>query len=289
MPSPDRPACPLLTLSFPPPQLATGDLAPYHALLKLFAYGTWPDYRGEREGGRVWGVERRFVGGCGQTQGSRLCKHFTPPPSSPPNTLTKTHTPHTTHHTPHTASPSSYPPLTDAHVAKLKALTLASLAAGVPRGGLLPYTSIAAAVDVPPGRELDDLLIEGGLYTGLVVGRVDAAAAGVRVVRAAPRDVRRAHLPSIAAGLASWLDAALGVAASLEAAGRGALAAAVDGKAAAAASAAAVDAAAGGGGGAARATASDGDAPAVPGESPSGAQATPDAMDDDGGRPKRRR
>ena len=169
-------------------------------------------------------------------------------------------------------------------------MTLASLAARVPRGGLLPYATIATAVDVPPGRELDDLLIEGGLYTGLVVGRLDAAAAGVRVTRAAPRDVRRSELPAIASGLAAWLDAARGVAASLEAAGRGALAAAADGKAAAAASAAAVDAAAGGGGGGnARATASDGDAPAVPGELPSGAQATPDAMDDDGGRPKRRR
>ena len=38
-----------------PFQLKNGDLAPYHAMLELFAYGTWADYRGEagRGGGRL--------------------------------------------------------------------------------------------------------------------------------------------------------------------------------------------------------------------------------------------
>jgi len=188
------------------------------------------------------------------------------------------HHPTPSPHPPPPASPSSYPPFTDAHVAKLKQLTLATLAARA-AGSVLPYATLASALDTPPGRALDDLLIEGGLYTGLVKGRLDAAAAGLRVEAAAPRDVRRGELPALVAGLASWLDAVRGVAASLEAAGRGAMGAA-DARAAAAAAAALSPAAA------APAPASGPDAPTPGGGS---GEAAHDAAEDAAGRPKRRR
>lgn len=132
-------------------QLASSaDLAPYHALLSIFAFGTWADYRRES---------------------------------------------------------TTLPRLSAAAAAKLKALTLAALA-GSGRGGdassqlsppapsapspaassrrMVPYSALAAAIDASSTPELEDLLIRGVLYAGLVDGKLDQRGGGCLRVRSVP-------------------------------------------------------------------------------------------------------
>ena len=51
---------------------------------------------------------------------------------------------------------------------------------------MIPYAALAAAVDAPSTPELEDLLIRGVLYAGLVDGKLDQRGGGCLKVRAVP-------------------------------------------------------------------------------------------------------
>jgi len=208
----------LTSLSTKPPQkkqlASSPDLAPYHALLSIFAFGTWSDYK---------------------------------------------------------RSASELPQLSAAAAAKLKALTLATLAASgnsnvsgpsssSPSSSssssssrrMIPYSALAAAVDAASTPELEDLLIRGVLYAGLVDGKLDQRGGGCLKVKSVPaslaggggggavpsssssssaaavvgskcRDVPPDQLKQLAEELSAWRDAVSGAAQRLEAAGKSAL------------------------------------------------------------------
>ncbi|KDD74208.1 hypothetical protein H632_c1489p1 [Helicosporidium sp. ATCC 50920] len=66
--------------------------------------------------------------------------------------------------------------------------------------------TLAAAVDLAPGSELEALLINHCIYEGLVEGIIDQDSNCFVVQRLAPRDVAPSELPKLAQELAAWMD-----------------------------------------------------------------------------------
>lgn len=100
------------------------------------------------------------------------------------------------------AAPSSYPPLEPAVLAKLRALSLLSLAAG---RTTLPYAPTAAALDLPSARALEQLVLSARA-AGLLRARLDPRAARVLIDWTAPRDAHAAPrgVADLAAALTAW-------------------------------------------------------------------------------------
>jgi hypothetical protein len=68
------------------------------------------------------------------------------------------------------AAASNLPALNDAQALKLKQLTVVSLAEGA---SMLPYETLMSQLEVPTVRQLEDLLINDCMYTGIVRGKLD--------------------------------------------------------------------------------------------------------------------
>ncbi|KXZ53888.1 hypothetical protein GPECTOR_6g806 [Gonium pectorale] len=103
------------------------------------------------------------------------------------------------------ASPSSFPPLSEAQVLKLKQLTVASMAASQK---VLPYAQLQSALQIGGVRELEDFLINACFYTGVIVaGRLDQKMACLQVHDVLGRDVRPEHLPELNRRLGAWISA----------------------------------------------------------------------------------
>jgi len=125
-------------------QLKEGEFAQSFELLRLFAHGTWPDYK---------------------------------------------------------ASAANLPTLNDAQVLKLKQLTVVALAEGA---STLPYEAMMTHLEVPTVRQLEDLLINDCMYTGIVRGKLDQQKRCLEVHYAAGRDIRPGQLVKMLATLKSW-------------------------------------------------------------------------------------
>lgn len=98
-------------------------------------------------------------------------------------------------------SGSGVPALSAAQEVKLKKLTVATLAEGKK---VLPYDILMTQVEVPTVRELEDLLINECMATGLVRGKLDQRRRCFEVHNAVGRDLRPGQLTSIIATLADW-------------------------------------------------------------------------------------
>ena len=96
-----------------------------HALLALFAYGTYPEYKGTQA---CRGHERLVR--CAHA----VCTFL-----------------------PHPASKASLPELSPKQLKKLKQLTIVSLAQ---KQKVVPYTTLQESLDITNLRELEDLVIE---------------------------------------------------------------------------------------------------------------------------------
>lgn len=125
-------------------QLKNGEFAQSFELLRLFAHGTWSDYK---------------------------------------------------------AAASNLPALNDAQALKLKQLTVVSLAEGA---SMLPYETLMSQLEVPTVRQLEDLLINDCMYTGIVRGKLDQQKRCLEVYYAAGRDIRPGQLDKMLATLKSW-------------------------------------------------------------------------------------
>jgi len=146
------------------------------ALLRVFAYGTYADVvgRGGDDGGGGGGGSGG--GGSGAANGG--------------------------------AVRPSLPTLNHAQTLKLRRLTLMSLARGVSR---LPYATIAAALDLPSTRAVEDLVI-GAVYEGLLAGgRLNPRAGVVEVTGCRGRDLTPADVAGLGRGLVAWRARAGGV------------------------------------------------------------------------------
>ncbi|GBG70165.1 hypothetical protein CBR_g6296 [Chara braunii] len=117
-----------------------------HDLLRLFAHGTWADYK---------------------------------------------------------ANAAVLPPLQPPQILKLKQLTVMSLAEAAK---VLPYDLLMDQLDVSNVRELEDLLINECMYTGIVQGKLDQRQRCFEVHFAAGRDLRPGQLDSMIQALSGWLQ-----------------------------------------------------------------------------------
>ena len=99
------------------------------------------------------------------------------------------------------ASAANLPTLNDAQVLKLKQLTVVALAEGA---STLPYEAMMTHLEVPTVRQLEDLLINDCMYTGIVRGKLDQQKRCLEVHYAAGRDIRPGQLVKMLATLKSW-------------------------------------------------------------------------------------
>jgi COP9 signalosome complex subunit 7 len=99
------------------------------------------------------------------------------------------------------ANEASLPTLNDAQVLKLKQLTVVALAEGA---STLPYEAMMTHLEVPTVRQLEDLLINDCMYTGIVRGKLDQQKRCLEVHYAAGRDIRPGQLEKMLATLKSW-------------------------------------------------------------------------------------
>ncbi|ORY26704.1 hypothetical protein BCR39DRAFT_540527 [Naematelia encephala] len=93
-----------------------------------------------------------------------------------------------------------YPPLTTQQLAKLKHLTLVSLAL---QHRSLAYAQLSTALQITSVRELEDLIIDV-IYAGLLRGKMHHHEKVLHVDWVAGRDVREADLSTIKTGLENW-------------------------------------------------------------------------------------
>jgi COP9 signalosome complex subunit 7 len=85
---------------------------------------------------------------------------------------------------------------------KLKQLTVMTLAES---SKVLPYDLLMQQLDISNVRELEDLLINDCMYTGIVRGKLDQRRRCFEVQFAAGRDLRPGQLDNMIATLANWL------------------------------------------------------------------------------------
>jgi len=112
------------------------------------------------------------------------------------------------------ARPSDFAELAESQQRKLKALTIASMAAS---RRTLPYGELMACVDAGSVRELEDLIITDCIYAGCVRGRLDQRGQCLHVEHALARDVPPEGISRIVESLEKWLSNAKEVMEGLEA------------------------------------------------------------------------
>ncbi|KAG0633842.1 hypothetical protein HOY80DRAFT_895900 [Tuber brumale] len=93
------------------------------------------------------------------------------------------------------------PPLSAAHLHKLKQLSLITLSSQGPQN--LTYTSLQRTLDLPSTRALEDLTISA-IYAHLLVAKLDTKAARIEVSSTAGRDVAPEEIPDMIATLKNW-------------------------------------------------------------------------------------
>ncbi|KAK6162650.1 hypothetical protein DH2020_002491 [Rehmannia glutinosa] len=98
---------------------------------------------------------------------------------------------------------SRLPQLVPDQVLKLKQLTLLTLAEA---NKVLPYDTLMQELDVTNVRELEDFLINDCMYVGIVRGKLDQLRRCFEVQFAAGRDLRPGQLGSMIQTLANWLS-----------------------------------------------------------------------------------
>eukprot|EP00899_Mesostigma_viride_P003813 jgi/Mesvir1/13432/Mv16505-RA.1 len=102
----------------------------------------------------------------------------------------------------YTASPSSFPELTPKQLLKLRQLSVMSLAAATK---LLPYDTLLGELGMGHVRELEDLLINDGIYKGILKGRLDQMHRIFEVHQVVGRDLRPGQLQEVIQTISSWL------------------------------------------------------------------------------------
>lgn len=108
---------------------------------------------------------------------------------------------------------SHLPDLNGAQQAKLKQLTVVSIAA---TSKAVPYTQLMTAVDVGTVRELEDLLISHCFYPRLISGSLNQRQGCLQVESATGRDVPRSALSDVSRGLDAWVNQSRAVLQQLE-------------------------------------------------------------------------
>ena len=98
---------------------------------------------------------------------------------------------------------SSLPPLSPAQELKLRRLTVASLAE---RSAVLSYADLMRALELTTIRELEDLLINECVATGVARGTLDQRARRFEVREAMARDVEPDRLGEVVASLEAWRE-----------------------------------------------------------------------------------
>mmetsp|Transcript_32846 Transcript_32846/g.52633 ORF Transcript_32846/g.52633 Transcript_32846/m.52633 type:complete len:260 (-) Transcript_32846:76-855(-) len=111
------------------------------------------------------------------------------------------------------ASAAGLPPLNPAQELKLKKLTVATLAED---SKVLSYDLLMAQLEVPTVRELEDLLINECMATGLVRGKLDQRERCFEVHNAVGRDIKPGQLKNLIATLSDWHANAKDVLAGVE-------------------------------------------------------------------------
>lgn len=100
------------------------------------------------------------------------------------------------------AAKDTLPPLSDAQTQKLKLLSLLPLSASPTTQ--LTYDHLRTTLDIATTRALEDLLITA-IYSHLITGSLDPAAARVTVTSVAPlRDLAPGSVPALVAELGAW-------------------------------------------------------------------------------------
>lgn len=100
------------------------------------------------------------------------------------------------------AAKDTLPALSDSQTQKLKLLSLLPLAASPTTQ--LTYEHLRQTLDIATTRLLEDLLIQA-IYSHLITGTLDPAAARVTVTSVAPlRDLRPGSVPALIEELAAW-------------------------------------------------------------------------------------
>lgn len=99
------------------------------------------------------------------------------------------------------AASTSFPPLNQAQIAKLKHLTLVNLAS---LSRTLSYGELLSALDLNSVRALEDLVIEA-IYAGLIQGRLDQRLQRLEVEWTLGRDVKGSEeIETILRSLQEW-------------------------------------------------------------------------------------
>lgn len=104
--------------------------------------------------------------------------------------------------------PDRFPELTEPQLHKLRLLTVVSMATS---RRTLPYFELLSALDLQDVRQLEDFLISGCLYGGLIKGKPDQKAQCLHVEDAFPRDMPPDQLTSVVLSLGGWLETARAV------------------------------------------------------------------------------
>ncbi|XP_038709618.1 COP9 signalosome complex subunit 7-like isoform X3 [Tripterygium wilfordii] len=135
-------------------------------VLRLFAHGTWSDYK-----------KVRLLPSVNDALPSRaaLCKHY---------------------------NISRLPPLVPDQILKLKQLTVLTLAE---TNKVLPYDQLMQEIDVRNVRELEDFLINECMYAGVVRAKLNQLRRCFEIQFAAGRDLRPGQLGSMIETLSNWL------------------------------------------------------------------------------------
>ncbi|KAG8391520.1 hypothetical protein BUALT_Bualt01G0196200 [Buddleja alternifolia] len=154
-------------------QLEGTENSVYLDLLRMFAYGTWSEYKTRPE---------EVASLCLTMLGKPLTVDLS-------NEVT--------------CGASSLPELVPDQVLKLKQLTVLTLAE---TNKVLPYDTLIRELDVTNVRELEDFLINDCMYVGIVRGKLDQLRRCFEVQFAAGRDLRPGHLGSMIQTLSNWLS-----------------------------------------------------------------------------------
>ncbi|XP_067137111.1 COP9 signalosome complex subunit 7b [Centruroides vittatus] len=94
------------------------------------------------------------------------------------------------------------PPLTPSMVAKLRHLTIVSLAT---KSKCIPYSTLLKELDLKNLRELEDLIIEV-IYADVVSGKLDQKNNQLEIDYTIGRDIRADDIDSVVAVLQEWCD-----------------------------------------------------------------------------------
>ncbi|KAJ1531316.1 COP9 signalosome complex subunit 7a, partial [Cladochytrium tenue] len=99
------------------------------------------------------------------------------------------------------------PPLNKAQRDKLRLLSIVTFAG---EQGSLPYTELLEQLDVENVRELEDLII-GGIYQGILAGRLDQKKKCLDVEYGIGRDLRPGETAALLKSLTAWQVVAYGL------------------------------------------------------------------------------